>query len=67
MKITEKIMKTKPTRIGQRKPISIKIDSDLSNWLTKENLSPTAIFKEACRELGFNKVETYVLPKEKVE
>ena len=33
--------------------ISIRIKPQLSKWLNKEKLSPTAIFETACKELGY--------------
>ena len=33
--------------------INIRITSKLSEWLKKNQFSPTAIFLEACKELGY--------------
>jgi len=33
--------------------VNIRITTELSEWLKKENFSPTGIFLEGCLELGF--------------
>lgn len=35
--------------------INIRISKDLSNWLREKNYSPTAIFMEAVKDLGYRK------------
>lgn len=40
-------------RSGSRCQINMAISNELSNWLYKENLSPTAVFLAACKELGY--------------
>jgi hypothetical protein len=37
--------------------ISIKISKRLSQWLKKNNFSPTKLFHEGCYELGYGKGE----------
>lgn len=34
-------------------PINLRITTDLSKWLKEKNYSPTAIFEEATKELGY--------------
>jgi len=34
-------------------PINIRITKKLSTWLKEKNFSPTGIFEEACKDLGF--------------
>lgn len=34
-------------------PINIKIGKNLSDWIHENKLSPTAIFTQACEEMGF--------------
>jgi len=43
-------------RNGSKKNIlvTIRIDKKLSNWLKEKNYSPTGIFYEAIKDLGFN-------------
>lgn len=48
--------KNKITRTSSSKrvvPISIKISNEMSKWLRANNYSPTAVFLEACKDLGF--------------
>lgn len=33
--------------------LSIRITPAMSKWLKKNNFSPTAIFNEGCKDLGF--------------
>ena len=33
--------------------VTIRLTTELSQWLHKEQLSPTAIFRNACKELGY--------------
>lgn len=37
------------------KHITIRITNDISSWLKKNQYSPTAIFHEAIRDLGYKK------------
>jgi hypothetical protein len=37
----------------KKKVISIRVTSDLKSWLDKRNYSPTRIFEEAVKELGY--------------
>lgn len=52
-------MKKEQCKKRERKPakrvqINIRLSNELSGWLAKEKLSPTAVFHEACKELGYN-------------
>jgi hypothetical protein len=38
---------------GKRVYINLRIDERISQWINRENLSPTLIFVNACKELGF--------------
>lgn len=38
---------------GKLCQLNIRISKETSDWLAKEKLSPTAVFNEACKELGF--------------
>lgn len=49
----ENIIKIKREFKGKRVGISIVIDQAKSNWLRENNYSPTAIFNEALKELGY--------------
>ena len=42
-------------RIERTKHITIRITEDVSYWLKKNHYSPTAIFNEAIKELGYKK------------
>jgi hypothetical protein len=33
--------------------VGVRITKDLSKWLKKKNYSPTGVFHEACKELGY--------------
>lgn len=35
-------------------PINIRITKNLSTWLKRQDLSPTKVFEEACKTLGFD-------------
>lgn len=37
--------------------ICIKITGKMSRWLADNDLSPTSIFNEACKELGYKEKE----------
>lgn len=39
---------------GDKKSINLKIDLALSEWIRQEELSPTGIFLEACKKLGYS-------------
>jgi len=43
----------KPQELRRNKVISLRITPHLSQWLRKENLSPTAIFYQAVKEIGY--------------
>lgn len=45
----------KRRRRERTKHISIRITDDISYWLKKNHYSPTAIFYEAIKELGYKK------------
>ena len=45
-------------------PISIKITEQMSNWLKKNDYSPTALFCEACIELGYKPPPYYISKRE---
>lgn len=45
----------KYTKRGPKAHISIRISDDVKKWLKQNNFSPTAIFKEAINELGYDK------------
>lgn len=47
--------KTKTSK-AKRISVTIRITKDLSTWLKNENLSPTGIFEEATKELGYKEV-----------
>ena len=47
--------KCKKTRRARTKHITIRINEDVSNWLKKNHFSPTAIFQEAIKELGYRR------------
>ena len=38
---------------GKTVPINIKITKALSDWLKEKKYSPTGIFEESCKDLGF--------------
>jgi len=61
MEINETLLRQKNYGKEGSTRISISVEKELAIWLREQNLSPTAIFKEACKELGFNKVSTYVV------
>jgi hypothetical protein len=42
-------------RRRKTKHITIRVDSDVSRWLKRKNYSPTAIFNEAIKELGYRR------------
>lgn len=39
---------------GIKSHISIRISDDVKKWIKKNKFSPTAIFNEALRDLGYN-------------
>ena len=45
------------SRRERTRHITIRITEDISHWLKKNNYSPTAIFNEAIKELGYKKSE----------
>ena len=42
-------------RKGNTKHITIRISEDVSQWMRKKGFSPTAIFNEAIKELGYKR------------
>lgn len=36
--------------------VTIRVDDEISRWLRRHDFSPTAIFNEAIRELGYRRV-----------
>ena len=42
-------------RRERTKHITIRITNDISDWLKKNHYSPTAIFHEAIKELGYKR------------
>jgi hypothetical protein len=42
-------------RRRKTKHITIRVDSEVEYWLKKKNYSPTGIFYEAIKELGFRR------------
>ncbi len=45
----------KRSKRERTKHITIRINEDISYWLKKNHYSPTAIFHEAIKELGYRK------------
>ncbi len=43
----------KKNRLVKDIQISIRVDKNLSKWLRDQDLSPTGIFMEAVKELGY--------------
>lgn len=50
MVINKELIKRKTSK---EVPVSLRITKELSNWLKEKNYSPTSIFLEACKELGY--------------
>ncbi len=48
---TKKI--TKWNKETRNVSINIRVKSSLSKWLKEKNYSPTALFQEACKDLGY--------------
>ena len=48
---TQKLIKGKTEK--KIIPINIKVTQTMSEWLKKMDYSPTRIFGEACKQLGF--------------
>lgn len=44
--------------------ISLKISAAASRWMKENNFSPTGIFNEALKELGFKEDQTIITMKE---
>lgn len=47
-----KIVK-KPALAMKHRGVYIRITKGMSGWLSKNNYSPTGIFMEACKDLGY--------------
>ena len=48
----EKNIKQRPSK-KRVVPINIRITKEMSAWLKEKKFSPTGIFMEACKELGY--------------
>jgi len=53
-KILKKSLERKPK---YTKIISIRVTKEMSKWLMKNDYSPTGIFREACKELGYKETK----------
>ena len=47
----QKIIKRNPEK--KTVSVSLRITESMSQWLNKNNYSPTGVFEEACKGLGF--------------
>lgn len=51
--MNEENIKRAPKKHIRNVPVSIKISKHLSDFLREKNYSPTGVFLEACRKLGY--------------
>jgi hypothetical protein len=49
----ENCKRKKGIKVKGRKHISIRVSDELSKWMREKELSPTGIFNEAVKELGY--------------
>jgi hypothetical protein len=48
-----KIQKRYKAKYARKCALSIKITTTMSDWLREKDISPTALFFSACKEIGF--------------
>ena len=52
-----KRVKSTPKQHRRTVHLTVRVSPDIKNWLRNNRYSPTAIFYEAIRELGYNRRE----------